>query len=50
MLAVHDVFADPSNGGQVPYEIYCAALSEGRFGEAGGLGSLRFLRRLAPPA
>ena len=49
-LAVHDVFADPRDGGQVPYDIYCAALSEGRFGEAGGLGSLRFLRRLAPPA
>ena len=45
-LAIHDVFADPSDGGQVPYDIYCAALSSGRFGEAGTLGSLRFLRRL----
>jgi predicted O-methyltransferase YrrM len=46
-LAVHDVFADPKDGGQVPYDIYRAALSEGRFSEAGALGSLRFLRRLA---
>jgi hypothetical protein len=45
-LAIHDVFADPSDGGQVPYDIYCAALGSGQFGEAGMLGSLRFLRRL----
>ncbi|MGD0810824.1 MAG: class I SAM-dependent methyltransferase [Acidimicrobiales bacterium] len=47
-LAIHDVFADPRDGGQVPYDIYCAALSSGHFVEDGALGSLRFLRRLAP--
>jgi MMP 1-O-methyltransferase len=46
-LAIHDVFADPRDGGQVPYDIYCAAAGSGEFDEAGGLGSLRFLRRLA---
>ena len=29
-LAVHDVFADPGDGGQVPYEIYCAGPGLGR--------------------
>jgi predicted O-methyltransferase YrrM len=47
-LAIHDVFADPRDGGQVPYDIYRGALRSGKFGESGGLGSLRFLRRLAP--
>ncbi len=46
-LAIHDVFADPKDGGQVPYDIYRAALSSAQFVEAGALGSLRFLRRLA---
>jgi predicted O-methyltransferase YrrM len=46
-LAIHDVFADPKDGGQVPYDIYRAALGSGQFGEAGELGSLRILRRLA---
>ena len=46
-LAIHDVFADPKDGGQVPYDIYRAALSSAQFVGAGALGSLRFLRRLA---
>jgi predicted O-methyltransferase YrrM len=46
-LAIHDVFADPRDGGQVPYDIYLAALSSGQFADDGALGSLRFLRRLA---
>jgi predicted O-methyltransferase YrrM len=46
-LAIHDVFTDPKDGGQVPYDIYRAALNSVQFGEAGALGSLRFLRRLA---
>jgi predicted O-methyltransferase YrrM len=45
LLAVHDVFADPLQGGQVPYELYCGALGSGEFEEAGGVGSLRLLRR-----
>ncbi len=46
-LAIHDVFADPKDGGQVPYDIYRAALSSSKFVETGALGSLRFLRRVA---
>jgi predicted O-methyltransferase YrrM len=34
-LAIHDVFADPKDGGQVPYDIYRAALASNEFGEAG---------------
>ena len=47
-LAVHDVFPDPVDGGQAPYEqIYLRALGTGRFEEVGVTGSLRLLRRTA---
>ena len=49
-LAIHDVFPDPADGGRPPYEIFCAALDSGEFAEDGGCGSLRVLRRVAPPA
>jgi predicted O-methyltransferase YrrM len=55
-LALHDVFADPEQGGQVPYEIFCAARSSGEWEEVAAVGSLRILRRalargqLDPPA
>jgi predicted O-methyltransferase YrrM len=46
MLAVHDVFPDPADGGRPPYEdIYLPALASGRFVEVGATGSLRVLRR-----
>jgi predicted O-methyltransferase YrrM len=46
LLAIHDVFADPSAGGQAPYdEIYTPALSSGRFTELSATGSLRVLLR-----
>jgi MMP 1-O-methyltransferase len=44
-LAIHDVFADPNDGGQAPYDLYCAALRSGEFEACGGTGSLRLLRR-----
>ncbi len=46
MLAIHDVFPDPADGGRPPYEIFCAALRSGDFVEAPELscGSLRVLR------
>jgi predicted O-methyltransferase YrrM len=49
-LAIHDVFADPADGGRPPYEIYCEARASGAFveDEAAGCGSLRILRRTAP--
>jgi predicted O-methyltransferase YrrM len=47
LLAIHDVFPDPADGGRPPYEIYCRALDEGAFREARAVGSLRVLRRPA---
>ncbi len=32
-LLIHDIFPDPSQGGQAPYEIYKLALSSGEFKE-----------------
>ena len=49
MLAIHDVFPDPADGGRPPYEqIYLPALRSGAFTEIGAAGSLRLLRRTAP--
>jgi predicted O-methyltransferase YrrM len=47
LLAIHDVFPDPADGGQAPYRIYLRALESGGFEElpAAGEGSLRVLRR-----
>jgi predicted O-methyltransferase YrrM len=42
-LAIHDVFADPADGGRPPYEIYRRALESGRFVESSATGSLRVL-------
>ena len=45
-LAIHDVFADPADGGRPPFEqIYLPALRSGRFTEIGATGSLRLLLR-----
>ncbi|MCL4423744.1 MAG: class I SAM-dependent methyltransferase [Actinobacteria bacterium] len=46
MLAIHDVFPNPADGGRPPYEIYCAALASGLFQEESMCGSLRILRRI----
>jgi MMP 1-O-methyltransferase len=45
-LAIHDVFPDPADGGQPPYDIWRAAVESGDFVEDGECGSLRVLRRL----
>jgi predicted O-methyltransferase YrrM len=45
-FCVHDVFEDPADGGQAPYDqIYRPAVESGRFVEVGRAGSLRVLRR-----
>jgi predicted O-methyltransferase YrrM len=45
VLAIHDVFPDPADGGQAPYEhIYLPALRDG-FAEVRRVGSLRVLRK-----
>ena len=46
VLAIHDVFPDPADGGRPPYEeIYLPALRSGGFEEVSATGSLRILRR-----
>ena len=46
LLAVHDVFPDPADGGRPPYErIYVPALASGIFEDVSATGSLRVLRR-----
>lgn len=46
-LAIHDVFADPAEGGRPPYEqIFRPAVESGRFQPVSATGSLRVLRRV----
>ena len=45
LLMIHDVFANPNDGGRPPYEIYLAAIATGRFVDVAQQGSLRVLRR-----
>lgn len=44
VLAVHDVFPDPADGGQAPFHLYERALDDG-WREVRHVGSLRVLRR-----
>ncbi|MEO1057088.1 MAG: class I SAM-dependent methyltransferase [Actinomycetota bacterium] len=47
ILAIHDVFPDPADGGRPPYEeIFLPALESGRFRLESATGSLRVLRRV----
>jgi predicted O-methyltransferase YrrM len=47
ILAIHDVFPDPADGGRPPYEqIFRPALESGRFQLVSSTGSLRVLRRV----
>lgn len=48
LLVIHDVFADPADGGQAPYRIYRRALASGAFTELSVTGSLHVLRRTGP--
>lgn len=46
LLAIHDVFPNPADGGRPPYEdIYLPALASGKFIEISATGSLRVLQR-----
>ncbi|MDA8197200.1 MAG: class I SAM-dependent methyltransferase [Actinomycetota bacterium] len=45
VLAIHDVFEDPSKGGRPPFEIYTRAVASEQFTYMSNLGSLYFLRR-----
>ena len=44
LLAIHDVFEDPADGGQAPYVVWQRAVAEG-FTPVSTTGSLRVLRR-----
>src|SRR6266851_4494121 len=48
VLAIHDVFADPAEGGQAPYRIYRRAVRSGAFTQVRREGSLHLLERTGP--
>ncbi|WP_245644567.1 class I SAM-dependent methyltransferase [Nocardioides jensenii] len=45
-LVIHDVFADPADGGQAPFHVFQRALASGAFAEDDALGSIRILARV----
>jgi predicted O-methyltransferase YrrM len=45
LLAVHDVFDDPAEGGRPPYNVVQRALQSGEFRQVSAQGSLRVLQR-----
>jgi MMP 1-O-methyltransferase len=49
ILAVHDVFSDPADGGQAPWHVVERALGGGAFEAVSQHGSLRVLRRSEQP-
>ncbi|MGD8417984.1 MAG: class I SAM-dependent methyltransferase [Pseudomonadales bacterium] len=46
VLAIHDLFPDPRDGGQAPYHIYQMALASGLFEPLATVATLGALRRL----
>ena len=46
LLAIHDVFPDPKDGGRPPFNIYKKALDSGQFKEIEAIKSLRILRKI----
>ena len=47
LLAIHDVFPDPRDGGRPPFLIYRRALDSKTFRETSSCGSLRVLERVS---
>lgn len=45
LLLLHDVFADPAEGGQAPLHVHQRALASGQFQELAACGSLRVLEK-----
>jgi predicted O-methyltransferase YrrM len=45
LLAIHDVYPAPEEGGQAPITVYRLALASGLFHDEDSVGSLRVLRR-----
>ncbi|MGD9958923.1 class I SAM-dependent methyltransferase [Nocardioides sp.] len=50
LLLIHDVFADPMQGGQAPFHVFQRAIAGGCFTEVEALGSMRVLRRTSGDA
>lgn len=46
ILAIHDIFKDPAEGGQAPYHIYCLAEESGLFEPLATIGTLGALQRI----
>ena len=46
LLAIHDVFPNPNDGGRPPYNIYLEALESGAFEEIDVIKSLRLLKKI----
>lgn len=46
ILAIHDIFPDPSEGGQAPFEIWKKALASALFEELETVRTLGFLKRV----
>jgi hypothetical protein len=44
-LLIHDIFSDPSEGGQAPYQIYNIAVASGKFKKVSMVKSLGVLQR-----
>jgi predicted O-methyltransferase YrrM len=49
LMAVHDVFENPEDGGRPPWNVIRRAIDGGSFEEVSVTGSLRFVRRLPTP-
>ena len=45
-LLIHDIFSDPAEGGQAPYEVYQLAISSGLFHELPMVKTLGVLQRI----
>jgi len=46
VLVFHDVFEDPADGGQAPFEVWSRAVTSGDFTPVSTTGSLRVLQRV----
>ena len=46
LLAIHDVFPNPDDGGRPPYDIYCRALESNNFEKIDLIGSLGLLKKI----
>ena len=46
ILAIHDVFENPADGGRPPYDLYRHATQSGDYTEVNACGSLRVLKKL----